>query len=164
MNVGGAGKLPMADLKALCEDIGLANVRTYIASGNVVFQTAMSATKVKAHLEESLEGYAGKPVGVIVRRADEMAAVLAHNPFPKAAPNRVVVTFIDDELDAAALDGITGRQAEQISFGTGQQTGRAIYVHFPAGQAASKLKIPAARHGTGRNINTVATLVEMVGQ
>ena len=164
VNVGGTGKLPMADLKAMCDDIGLANVRTYIASGNVVFQSTLSAANVKAHLEESLEDYSGKPVGVVIRSADEMATVLAQNPFPNGAPNRVVVTFIDDALDAAALAGVTGQQSEQVSFGLGKKSGREIYVYFPDGQGNSKLKIPAAKQGTGRNMNTVAKLVEMVGE
>ena len=70
VNVGGTGKLPMSDLKALCERAGFLGVRTYIASGNVVFESRMSEAQVKAALESALEEYAGKPVGVLVRTAD----------------------------------------------------------------------------------------------
>src|SRR5262245_38232826 len=74
INVGGTGKLPMADLKAMCEEAGFAHVATYIASGNVVFESSAPEAKVKAALEKRLQGYAGKPVGVVVRTAAEMAA------------------------------------------------------------------------------------------
>src|SRR5215218_5761068 len=75
VNVGGTGKLPMADLKALCEAAGFQAVRTYIASGNVVFRSDADAPAVKAALETCLRVYAGKPVGVLVRTAAEVAEV-----------------------------------------------------------------------------------------
>jgi uncharacterized protein (DUF1697 family) len=76
VNVGGTGKLPMSDLKEMCEALGFAGVRTYIASGNVVFSSRKSESAVKKALEARLEAYAGKPVGVLVRTAAEMQAVL----------------------------------------------------------------------------------------
>ena len=84
VNVGGTGKLPMSELKAMCEALGFEAVRTYIASGNVVFTSRKSESAVKKALEARLEAYAGKPVGVMVRTAAEMQAVLKDNPFPKA--------------------------------------------------------------------------------
>src|SRR5262249_11176307 len=95
VNVGGTGKLPMSELKAMCEELGFAEVRTYIASGNVVFASRKSEAAVKAALEKRLEAYAGKPVGVLVRTAEEMVQVLADNPFPKLAPNRTMAVFLD---------------------------------------------------------------------
>src|SRR5579864_7011350 len=88
VNVGGTGKLPMSELRAMCESVGFSNVRTYIASGNVVFESKLPEGSVKAKLERCLEKYAGKPVGVLVRTGAELAAVLAGNPFRSAAPNR----------------------------------------------------------------------------
>ena len=85
VNVGGTGKLPMSDLKRLCEKAGFQNVRTYIASGNVVAERDGAEAKAKAALEAELRAYAGKPVGVIVRTAAEMAKVVANNPFPDRA-------------------------------------------------------------------------------
>ena len=155
VNVGGTGKLPMAELRAMCESIGLTDVRTYIASGNVVFQSRLSAASVKAKLERCLEDYAGKPVGVVVRTGDELAAVLEANPFKTAAPSRTVAIFLDAPPPADALNAATGRQAEEMALGT-----REIYVHYGSGMADSKLKIPAAKAGTARNMNTIATLVK----
>jgi uncharacterized protein (DUF1697 family) len=159
VNVGGTGKLTMAELKSLCEAIGFAAVRTYIASGNVVFQTAMNAAEAAAALEARLHSYAGKPVGVLVRDAAAMAAIVAGNPFPEAPGNRVAVIFLDAPATAAMLDAATGR-ADDEALRLGR---REIYVRYgAAGMGRSKLHIPAAKSGTARNINTVAALAAMV--
>jgi uncharacterized protein (DUF1697 family) len=159
VNVGGTGKLPMSDLKALCETAGLADIRTYIASGNVVCRSGRTEAEIKAAVEAALAAYAGKPVGVLVRSAAEMAQVLAANPFPDAAPNRTVAIFLDAPPAADALDKATGVQGEEMRLGK-----REIYVHYGDGMARSKLAIPAAKAGTARNMNTVATLAEMAGE
>ena len=156
VNVGGTGKLPMAELKAMCETAGFAKVKTYIASGNVVFQSKQPEAKVKALLEAALAAYAGKPVGVAIRTAAEMAAVLAANPFPHAAPNRTLAIFLDQKPPADALKFASGVRDETMHLGI-----REIYVHYGDGMADSKLKIPAAKNGTGRNMNTIAKLAEM---
>ena len=87
VNVGGTGALPMADLRAICIDSGFTRVETYIASGNVVFESKAAPAMVKAELEARLLAYAGKPVGLMLRTAPEMLAVLKANPFPRAEPN-----------------------------------------------------------------------------
>lgn len=158
VNVGGTGKLPMVELKAMCEAAGFKNARTYIASGNVIFESSAAEARVKALLEARLNKYAGKPVGVVVRTARELAAVLKANPFPKAAPNRTVAIFLDDAPPADALKLATGRADEEMKLGT-----REIYVHYGDGMADSKLKIPAAKAGTARNLNTIAALVKLAG-
>lgn len=159
VNVGGTGKLPMSDLKAMCEKAGFEKVQTYIASGNVVFLSQQSAAQVKAVLEESLRAYSGMPVGVLVRTAAEMAKVLAGNPFPKEPPNRTVAVFLDEPPRGNALDEIRGRKDEEIRLGTQE-----IYVFYGDGIGQSKLTIPAARSGTARNMNTVAKLAEMAAK
>lgn len=156
VNVGGTGKLPMSELKAMCLAAGFADVRTYIASGNVVFRSALSAAKVKATLEARLAAYAGKPVGVVVRTAEELAAILKANPFPKAAPNRIVAIFLDAPPPKDALRHATGRKHEEMALGTAE-----IFVHYGDGMGTSKLRIPAAKAATARNMNTVAKLVEI---
>jgi uncharacterized protein (DUF1697 family) len=159
VNVGGTGKLPMAELRAMCESLGFTKVRTYIASGNVVFVSKLSEKSVKAKLEGALEAYAGKPVGVQVRTGAELAAVLDANPFKSAAPNRTVAIFLDGAPPADTLSKVSGQQTEEIALGT-----REIYVHYANGIANSKLKIQAAANGTARNMNTVATLAEWAAQ
>lgn len=156
VNVGGTGKLPMGDLVALCEALGFSRVRTYIASGNVVFESPRSEAEVKAMLEAALARYAGRPVGVLIRESTELAALLAANPFHNAAPNRVVAIFLDTAPPHDALATISNRGNEAIAPGV-----RELYVHYPDGMGRSKLKIPAAKAGTARNINTIAALVTM---
>jgi uncharacterized protein (DUF1697 family) len=155
VNVGGTGKLPMAELKAMCEAAGFSKVRTYIASGNVVFESTLSEKSVKAKLEKTLEAYAGKPVGALVRSGAEMAAVLDANPFKSTPPNKTVAIFLDAAPPANTLDGVSGQGVEEIALGV-----REIYVHYGDGMGHSKLKIIAAGKGTARNMNTVAKLVE----
>jgi uncharacterized protein (DUF1697 family) len=155
VNVGGTGKLPMTELKSMCEASGFLNPRTYIASGNVVFESKLSASAAKAKLEQCMAKYAGKPVDVLVRTGAEMAAVLAKNPFKSRAANATVAIFLDERPPKDTLKTITGQANEEVALGT-----REIYVHYGDGMGRAKLKIPAAARGTARNMNTVAKLAE----
>ncbi len=114
VNVGGTGKLPMSELKRLCEKTGFRNVRTYIASGNVVAERDGVEAEAKAALEAELEAYAGKPVGVIVRTAAEMAKVVASNPFPSRAANLTVAIFLDHAPAPNSLKTVKGRANEEL--------------------------------------------------
>jgi uncharacterized protein (DUF1697 family) len=159
VNVGGTGKLPMSELKAMCEAAGHGGVQTYIASGNVVFESRRSEAAVKADLEARLAAYAGKPVGVLVRTGEEMAAVRDANPFSDAPGNRTVAIFLDAPPPADAAEQAVGRKDEQIRLGA-----REIYVLYDEGMGTSKLRIPAAKAGTARNLNTVAKLAAMAAE
>lgn len=139
----------------MCESIGFAKVRTYIASGNVVFESGLSETAVKTKLERCLETHTGMQIGVLIRTGEELAAVLASNPFRSAAPNRTVAIFLHAPPPTDTLSGVSGQQTEEIALGK-----REIYVHYGDGMAKSKLKIRAAKSGTARNMNTVAKLAE----
>jgi uncharacterized protein (DUF1697 family) len=159
VNVGGTGKLPMGDLKHLCEKAGFRNVRTYIASGNVVADRDGAEGKAMASLEAELLAYSGKPVGVIVRTGAEMAKVVANNPFPNRSERRTVAIFLDHASPADALNDVKGQANEEVRPGA-----REIYVHYPDGIGRSKLRIPAAGDGTARNMNTVAKLAAMAAE
>jgi uncharacterized protein (DUF1697 family) len=156
VNVGGTGKLPMQDLKRLCEEQGFANVRTYIASGNVIFDSASRERAVKSTLEAALHAYAGKHVGVLVRTGKEMREVLASNPFEKLEPNRTVAYFLDDPPPKDTLRTVRGALKEEVRLGK-----REIYVYYGGDMARSKLRIPSANAGTARNMNTIAKLAEL---
>jgi uncharacterized protein (DUF1697 family) len=156
VNVGGTGKLAMSDLTAICEAAGLERVRTYIASGNVVFRAGRAEAEVKAAIEAGLLAHAGKPVGVVVRSAEEIEAVRDANPFCGRAPNRTVAIFLDAPPAPDALAAATGLNGEEMRLGR-----REIYVHYADGMADSKLRIPAAAAGTARNMNTIAKLAGM---
>lgn len=159
VNVGGTGKLPMSTLAAMCTDAGFEHVRTYIASGNVVFSSRLKEAAVKQALETRLAAHAGKPVAVFVRSAAQMAAVLAANPFADEPPNRTLAIFLDARPPSDAFERATNVRRERLALGT-----REIYVAYGDGIADSKLKIPAAERGTARNMNTVAKLAAMAGE
>jgi uncharacterized protein (DUF1697 family) len=156
VNVGGTGKLPMTKLVELCEAAGLDQVQTYIASGNVVFRSKGSEEQIRSALERQLRAYAGHAVGVVVRTAAEIADTLARNPFKDEAGNRVMALFVDEPLPATALDGVKGIKDEQVRLGV-----RELFIYYPSGMAATRLRVPSGKHGTARNMNTVAKLADM---
>jgi uncharacterized protein (DUF1697 family) len=159
VNVGGTGKLAMSELKTMCCDAGFVRVETYIASGNVVFESKVTPSRVKTELEGRLHAHVGKPVGVVVRSAAEMLAILKANPFPKAEPKYTYAIFLDEPPPADALANVSGQKDEQMRLGK-----REIYVHYGNGMGRSKLRIPAAKTGTARNMNTVAKLAEIASK
>src|ERR1700735_3434870 len=159
INVGGTGKLPMGDLRSLSEKAGFRNVRSYIASGNVVAERDGLEAEAKAALEAELGAYAGKPVRVMVRTGAEMAKVVANNPFPDRSASRTVAIFLDHAPPPEALKNVKGQADEELRLGA-----REIYVHYPDGVGRSKLRIPAAGDGTARNMNTVAKLAAMAAE
>jgi uncharacterized protein (DUF1697 family) len=157
VNVGGTGMLPMKELQSLFLERGLKNVRTYIQSGNVVFESVHDEARLKADLELALTRKMGKGVAVLIRTSGELQAVLDANPFPSAAPARVGVVFLSEPAPSNLLEGlkISGREELHLA-------GREIFIHYPDGMGRSKLKLPPlASNGTSRNINTVARLVAM---
>lgn len=156
VNVGGTGKLPMAELRALAESLGFENPRTYIASGNLLFESKLSAAKVRAKLEAALAAHVGKPVGVVMRTAAEVRAVLEANPFPDAPPNRVLVTLLNDALPDDWQSTARNQRDEKLVAAS-----RALYVHYVEGQGSSKLRVRAAEAGTARNLNTLRALLEL---
>ena len=98
----------------------------------------------------------GKPVSVYVRTPAELDAVIKHNPFKQAKPNRLLVMFLDraPRLNVLADLVIPGREEVKLS-------GREAFVHYPDGMGRSKLKLPFAKDGTGRNLNTVQKLLAL---
>jgi uncharacterized protein (DUF1697 family) len=155
INVGGTGTLSMKELSALCRDLGLEKVRTYIQSGNVVFESRLSEGSVREVLEQSLTKRIGKRVDVMVRTASELLSVMEANPFPDAQPAKVAVVFRSDSVHKGLLDNLVIPGGEEVRPGK-----REFYIHYPNGMGQSKLKLPSSIGVvTARNINTVAKLV-----
>ncbi len=101
INVGGNKKVPMADLKKHLEKAGYTNVKTLLASGNVLFDADEKvAAKLRAALEELLRKKFGFPIPVILRTVDELKALEKTNPFKGIAvtpETRLYVTFLSDK-------------------------------------------------------------------
>jgi uncharacterized protein (DUF1697 family) len=166
VNVGGTGKLPMQELRAACADAGLRRVSTYIASGNVVFETDKSAAAAKILIGDLLRDRFGLTRNhTLVRTPRQLAQVIAGNPFAAAAakrPNLLMVSFLEGRplSDAAgALAAYEGPERLHLA-------GDHLYIDYAEGVARSKLtaafldKALGVR-ATGRNWNTTNKLLEM---
>lgn len=157
VNIGGTGKLAMKDLVAICRRLGFKNARTYIQSGNVVFESESSESDIQAKLENALEKKMSKRVDVMIRSAVEMRRVMEANPFAGQPPAKVAVAFLSERTTKQTLENVLGLVTEQVSVGK-----RELYLYFPDGMGKSKLRYSSAMGPvTARNINTVTKLVEM---
>jgi uncharacterized protein (DUF1697 family) len=168
VNVGGTGKVPMAQLRALAETLGLKNVRSLLHSGNLAYDAGSRSPSAAGKLLEAacLESF-GFKTDIYVRTLAEIAAVLARNPFPKEAendPGRLMVLFLRDAPEVKSFKtlqaAIKGPEAVRGD-------GRHAYIFFPDGQGRSKLTLAMIeRHlgtsGTMRNWNTVSKLAALL--
>lgn len=159
VNVGGTGKLSMSDLKALCEKAGFTGVQTYIQSGNVLFRSGLSAADAGKVLDDALAKMMGKAPGVMVRSRKQLETIAQNNPFADAKPNYLMVNFLPEKAPADALDKLVAPDGEEVHV-----AGHEIYVHYPNGSGRSKLKLPALKHATSRNLNTVRKLAELAAE
>lgn len=157
VNVGGTGKLSMADLRAMGEALGFAQVRTYIASGNLLFASELEEGEIKAQLEERLALHMGKSVPIFVRSAAEMAAIVAANPFPDAHPSRHLVYFLDEAPPGTTIADTRDVQDERMALGL-----RELYIDYGDNIRHTRLKLPKSLLATGRSINTVRKLAAML--
>ena len=164
INVGGNRRLPMADLKAALTAAGFEDVRTILASGNVVLDTPKTDP---ATLETRLASETADRLGVttdyMVRDAGQWRAMLAANPFPDVAanePGRLLVVVMKTQPDEskvqAYLEAFAGPERVAI-------VGREVFIHYPDGQGESRLSIPRLGNGTARNWNTAVKLAALVG-
>lgn len=163
INVG-QNILKMDRLRALCAELGMKNARTYLQSGNVVFEAQGSASHWTQALERRLLGESRLPVSVIVRTAVEIAAVAAGNPFLKEKGidiARLAVVFLQQAPAKTALEALRALKVGSERF---HCVGKEIYLHCPDGFANAKLytldKVLSQRTTT-RNWNTVKKLQEI---
>lgn len=157
INVGGSTSFPMAELRKICEDAGFKHVRTYIQSGNVLFESEHSEEQLVDMLEQGIQKSKQKHIPIIMRSAEEMASVLSGNPFPDALPKQLGVLFLSNPAPIDLFKDMTYEGPEEAVV-----SGREVYVHYPDGMGRSKFKFPKmAEQGTMRNINTVNKLVHL---
>jgi uncharacterized protein (DUF1697 family) len=167
INVGGKGKVPMADLRALVEGCGFEDVATYIQSGNVVCTAPgrRSADAVAGQLEEALaERYPFAPQ-VVVRTRRQLEAIVAGNPFIERGEDEAVqhVTCFPSSVKPT-LEVDLDRYAPEEAIARGHE----LYLHLPGGMGTSKLAADLARkhkaNGTTRNWRTMQKLVELAAE
>ena len=157
VNVGGTGKLAKEELKAMGEACGFENVRTFINSGNLLFASNLDEAAVRDRMEQQAAEHFKKPVQVYVRSAREMAEAARVNPFGDDKPSRVMAHFIDEEPEPAMLEEARDVAGERLALGP-----RLIYVSYGAGIGKSKLKLPAVKQGTARNMNSVGKIADLL--
>ena len=167
INVGGQNRLPMGNLRELCQAIGLLAEQTYLQSGNIVFQAEEQTLIVIANrIEESIQQSFGFKVTVFVSRVEYFQRILSLNPFlnhKQVNPAKLYVTFLYREPTQAAWRKVIAPKGITDEFSQAEQ---AIYIFCPNGYGKTKLSngffekklgVPA----TTRNWNTVSTLFEM---
>jgi uncharacterized protein (DUF1697 family) len=170
INVSGQKKINMQDLKALLGSIDLHQVRTYIQSGNVVFQSSSTEpADIASRIGTSIAGQYGFEVPVVVRTVSDIAGTLSGNPFltrPDVEADKLHVTFLSESPAPALLDKIRDIDFQPDAFVT---IGREIFVYCPDGYGRTKitntyfenkLKVTA----TTRNWRTVLELYNMSTQ
>lgn len=162
INLGGRNRVTMADLRETCASVGCEDVRTYIASGNLVCTSSLSAGALRHSMEIALERDFGFPVKVVVLTANELSKMIDQRPFKSAEPRSLHMAMATEPIDrktAAALAGLEF-PGEQLAV-----KGRAIYYQLPSGYGPAQLpkavdrllKVPT----TVRTWRTILVLREM---
>jgi len=167
VNVGGRNKLPMADLTAIFADLGCADVRTYIQSGNVVFTAPPDlADEIPARVTAAIEERVGLKVPVVLRTVVEWRDAARANPFlaEELNPKTLAVAFLAEVPDPARVDDLDPDRSPPDRFWV---HGCEIYLHLPNGAARTRLTnayldSTLATTSTARNLRTVDKLLEMV--
>ncbi|MEJ8278655.1 DUF1697 domain-containing protein [Pseudonocardia spirodelae] len=173
INVGGSGKVPMAELRRLLGE-EFDDVATYIASGNVVLSTDRDDGTVATTVAEVLRTGFAVPRPVVVLGRDEYAAAVDANPFPQVTePKELHAVFRaappgDDER--ARIDAAVAAERAKGGAGEAAVVGRVVYLHLPGGIGRSELGArlsartrAADEGGTARNWATVLKLRDLLG-
>jgi uncharacterized protein (DUF1697 family) len=169
VNVGGYGKLSMADFRKTLSSLGFNNAATYIQSGNAVVDADIPAEKVRLSVAVALQKLTGAPVEVIIRTHDQLDKLIRGNPFAVEAADgaRVHVAFLScpaAPTARAALESIVQKYPNRRD--RYHLAADHIYFHFPDGAADTKfngktLDKAIGAVGTARNWNTVLKLHAM---
>jgi uncharacterized protein (DUF1697 family) len=165
INLGPHRRVAMPELRSLLSEAGFEDVRTYLASGNVVLASDVPLARVVSDAEQLIAERFGFQVDVIGRTRDELAEVVGRNPLADVAldPKRYQVNFLDGEPDPEAVERAAALAApsERVV-----AVGRELYTWHPEGIGRSKMWAKLAGNGLGvrataRNWTTVTTLLAM---
>jgi uncharacterized protein (DUF1697 family) len=165
INVGGHGKLPMAELRALLSSLGANDVASYIQSGNAVFTGTIDARSFGETIEDAIESAHGFRPRSLVLSEDAFASILAAYPWPEAFdnPNTGHIWFFSDAPDAPALDALEPLAAASERFKLGDH---AFYLYAPDGIGRSKLAEKVERKlgvpTTARNLRTALKIADLL--
>lgn len=165
INVGGHNKLPMRELVQLLEELGLENVKTYIQSGNVVFQSERAdRAKLAAEISEAIGESHGFTPQIFILGIEALQRAIAANPFPEgeAEPKTLHLFFLDAILRDPDMSGLEAVKAESERYKLIEDV---FYLHAPDGIGRSKLATIVGKGWdvsiTARNWRTVTKVMEM---
>ncbi len=168
INVGGKNVLPMKELTSMLEDIGAKNVKTYIQSGNAVFQTEEADARLLAHEIRAVTGERHRfEPHVLVLTLEEFEDAVESNPFPEAEsePKTLHLLFLDSSPESPDLGSLENIKGERESFSLND---RVFYLHAPDGIGRSKLAANAEKllgvPATARNWRTVGKVLALARQ
>ncbi|HEX3626473.1 MAG TPA: DUF1697 domain-containing protein [Verrucomicrobiae bacterium] len=169
INVSGHKIIKMERLRAAFEDLGFAHVKTYVQSGNVVFETAESPASLAGRIETKILDEFGFEVPVLTKSSKELKDIVKRNPFvkdPAIDQTKLHVTFLSGDPPRNALDALEPLAAggERVAL-----AGRAVYLYCPNGYGNTKLTNTTIEkklscRATTRNWATTNKLLEMAGQ
>jgi uncharacterized protein (DUF1697 family) len=162
VNVGGNNKLPMKDLPAIFQKCGCSNVRTYIQSGNVVFDCPRSIAKLHDSIGSGIEKKFGFKPLMVFRTLSDLKDVVKNNPFLKAgAPETELhVVFLEKAPAAEELTRLEEKRVPPEEFAA---RGKDVYLRLPNGAGNSKMAgVKMKTLATARNWRTVNKLIEMM--
>jgi len=165
INVGGNNILPMANLRALLDDLGCQNVKTYIQSGNAVFSADTGdRNKLETKITKAIEEKFGFAPRALLMSADNLHRALKANPFPQALedPKTLHLSFLSapvDQMDSESIEAIRA-DSERYAF-----IDNVFYLYAPDGIARSKLAVKAEKilgvPMTARNLRSAMKIAEM---
>lgn len=163
INVSGQKMIKMDKLKKLYESLGFKNVRTYIQSGNVIFESDQKdALKLQKIIEKKIEEVFGFDVRVFVRTPEELKRVIDNNPFPGEEKGWYFI-FSSSSCVGLPLEELQKAKADSEQFSVSEY---GIYLLFPEGVGQTKLsnnffEKKLKMNGTMRNWNTVNKILEL---
>jgi uncharacterized protein (DUF1697 family) len=166
INVGGRGKLVMAELREICESRGCSKVATYIQSGNLVLESELTARQLVDALGQAIADAAAITPAVMVRTPADIKRVLADNPYPDADDRHLHVGFLSAKPARQAVADLADVDCAPEQFTV---IGTEVYLYYVDGMGKSRklVKVPFERRlgvaMTARNLRTVRKLAEMAG-
>jgi len=164
INVGGNNKLPMKELAQLLTAEGLENVRTYIASGNILFRSELGIETLDKKIGDAIEGRFGFRPSLFLVTLEHLEKLLNTNPYRdwEAKGKGQHIFFIKGPIKLADLEGLAALKDNGEDF---TLTDEAFFLYAPEGVGRSKLVEKMGKYlkadMTARNLNTVETLRDM---
>ena len=164
VNLGPTNKISMPALRAMAEDLGYADVATYINSGNLILSSPKKADTVEREISKTIEDTFGRPIDVTVRTPAQLKKILAENPYPDGNPSQVTVAFLTKAPAKDAKDKVAAVAKDYEPFTI---AGRQVYVNYSQGIGRSKLAEKFSDiigvSSTVRNIRTVDKVLALCG-